>query len=161
MWHRSLFVSPSDLGSIGSPSRGRQGQLSRLPARRGPPWRHAGSDTRSRRRPPEPRLRSEPTNSLAEVRSWSHWGATRGALWCPVRREDRRLEDPKGKPLEAMCRTPGRRVMSCAGVGQLPARFNAIVPPRTCSGMAQLAAHDGAQGREEPGLPLSSFSVAG
>jgi len=35
----------------------------------------------------------------------SHWGATRGALWCPVRREDRQLEDPKGKPLEAMCRT--------------------------------------------------------
>src|SRR5271157_318107 len=67
--------------------------------------RRAGSDTRSRRRRPDPRLRSEPTSSFVEARSWSHWGATRGAVWCPVRREDRRLEDPKGKPLEALCRT--------------------------------------------------------
>jgi hypothetical protein len=82
---------------------------------------------------------------------------------------------PKGQATRGPVRDLGRRVMrlvtqrpsargrhepkSCParGVGQLSARFNAIALPRTCSGMAQLAAHDGAQGGEEPGLPLSSF----
>ena len=45
-------------------------------------------------------------------------------------------------------------------VRRLPARFNAIARSSTCSGMAHLAAHDGAMAGEDAGRPCH-LSAAG
>ncbi|HME72039.1 MAG TPA: hypothetical protein VKM54_19540 [Myxococcota bacterium] len=91
--------------------------------------------------------------------------------------EHRRLEDPKGRPFEVAYRpwdselcgssqsAPGREADLGPGpvlrdVKRLWARFNAIALPMTCSGVANLEAHDGAQGGEEAGLPRH-LSAAG